>query len=169
MQFDQLNRRAFMTLLGGAAAATFSLFRPRAARSQQVARKIARLGFLHVARNENTLAFIEGLRAAGYIDGQNAVIEARYYASMLDRIVELAKELVSLQCDVIIATGPYAIQAAMTATGSIPIVGIDLESDPVAKGWASSLAHPGKNLTGWFLDLPELGGKQIELLSMANS
>jgi putative tryptophan/tyrosine transport system substrate-binding protein len=84
-----------------------------------------------------------------------------------DRTLEVANELVSLQCDVIIATGPHAIQAAMSATSVLPIVGVDLESDPVAKGWATSLARPGKNLTGWFLDLPELGGKQIELLKEA--
>ena len=157
-----VKRREFITLLGGAAAAW-----PHAARAQQPARKIARLGFLHISRNENALAFIAGLRDAGYVDGQNAVIEARFYGSMLDRILELANELVSVQCDIIIATGPYAIQAAMTATSLIPIVGIDLESDPVAKGWATGLARPGKNVTGWFLDLPELGGKQIELLKEA--
>ncbi len=55
----------------------------------------------------------------------------------------------------------------MSATSALPIVGLDLESDPVAKGWATTLARPGKNLTGWFLDLPELGGKQIELLKEA--
>ena len=55
----------------------------------------------------------------------------------------------------------------MKATSTIPIVGIDLESDPVASGWAAGLAHPGRNLTGIFLDLPELGGKQIELLKEA--
>jgi ABC-type uncharacterized transport system substrate-binding protein len=159
MQFDQLKRREFITLLGGAAAAW-----PLAARAQQPTRKIVKLGFLQAFRNENTVAFVQGLRSAGYIDGQNALVEARFYGSMPDRTLELANELVSLKCDVIIATGPHAIQAAMSATSVLPIVGVDLESDPVAKGWATSLARPGKNLTGWFLDLPELGGKQIELL-----
>jgi ABC transporter substrate binding protein len=153
-----VKRRAFITLLGGAAAW------PLAARAQQPTRKIVKLGFLQAFRNENTVAFVQGLRSAGYIEGQNALVEARFYGSMPDRTLELANELVSLQCDVIIATGPHAIQAAMSATSVLPIVGVDLESDPVAKGWATSLARPGKNLTGWFLDLPELGGKQIELL-----
>jgi len=153
-----MRRREFITLIGG--AATW----PLAARAQQQARKIARLGFLHISRNENALAFVQGLRDAGYVDGQNILIEARFYGSILDRILELANELVSLECDVIIATGPYAIEAMMTVTSLIPIVGIDLESDPLAQGWARSLARPGKNLTGWFLDLPELGGKQIEFL-----
>ena len=61
----------------------------------------------------------------------------------------------------------YAIDAAIRATTTIPIVGLDLESDPVANGWAGSLARPGGNVTGIFLDLPELGGKQIELLKEA--
>jgi putative ABC transport system substrate-binding protein len=157
-----VKRREFITLLGGAAAAW-----PLAARAQQAARRVARLGFLQAFRNENTAAFVEGLRGAGYVDGQNAVIEARFYGATPDRALEVARELVSLHCDVIIATGPYAIQAAMAATRVLPIVGVDLESDPVAKGWATTLARPGKNLTGWFLDLPELGGKQIELLKEA--
>jgi ABC transporter substrate binding protein len=137
-----MKRREFITLLGGAAAW------PLVARAQQPARKIVKLGFLQAFRNENTVAFIEGLRSAGYIDGQNALVEARFYGSMPDRTLEVANELVSLQCDVIIATGPHAIQAAMSATSVLPIVGVDLESDPVAKGWATSLARPGKNLTG---------------------
>jgi putative ABC transport system substrate-binding protein len=157
-----VRRREFITLLGGAAAAW-----PLAAHAQEPARKIVKLGFLQAFRNENTVAFVQGLRSAGYIEGQNASVAARFYGSMPDRILEVANELVSLQCDVIIATGPHAIQAAMSATSVLPIVGVDLESDPVAKGWATSLARPGKNLTGWFLDLTELGGKQIELLEEA--
>jgi putative ABC transport system substrate-binding protein len=108
---------------------------------------------------------MQGLRDAGYIDGRSAIVEARYYD--IDRVAGLANELVALKCDVIFAAAPYAIQAAMKATSTIPIVGIDLESDPVASGWAAGLAHPGRNLTGIFLDLPELGGKQIELLKEA--
>jgi putative ABC transport system substrate-binding protein len=140
-----MRRREFLGVLGGAAAAW-----PLAARAQQPARKIAKLGFLQAFQNENTVAFVEGLRGAGYIEGQNASIEARFHGSLPDRTLEFANELVSLQCDVIIATGPHAIQVAMSATNVLPIVGVDLESDPVAKGWATSLARPGKNLTGWF-------------------
>ena len=110
-----------------------------------------------------------GARAAaiGYIDGQNALIEIRIYETMLDRLFEFANEMVGLKCDVIMAAAPYAIDAAIRATTTIPIVGLDLESDPVANRWARSLARPGGNLTGIFLDLPELGGKQIELLKEA--
>ena len=67
----------------------------------------------------------------------------------------------------ILAAGPYAIRAATRATTTIPVVGIDLESDPVANGWARSLGRPGGNFTGLFLDAPELGGKEIQLLKEA--
>ena len=157
-----MKRREFITLLGGAAATW-----PLAARAQQAAAKVPRIGFLQMTQNENTAAFMQGLRDAGYIDGRSAIVEPRYYETVLDRLDELANELVALKCDVIFALAPYAIEAARRATSTIPIVGVDLESDPVVSGWASSLAHPGGNLTGLFLDLPELGGKQIEFLKEA--
>jgi putative ABC transport system substrate-binding protein len=156
-----VKRRAFITLLGSGVAW------PLAARAQQPASRIPRIGFLQAIRGENVEAFVEGLRDAGYIDGQNALIEIRIYGTMLDRLLELANEMVGLKCDVIMAAAPYAIDAAIRATTMIPIVGLDLESDPVANGWARSLARPGGNVTGIFLDLPELGGKQIELLKEA--
>jgi putative tryptophan/tyrosine transport system substrate-binding protein len=161
MQFGQLKRRDFITLLGGAAAW------PLAARAQQPAGKVPRIGFLQRIQNENVVAFIQGLRDAGYIDGQNAVIETRIFETTLDRLPDLANELVDLKCNVIVAASRYAFEAAMRATSTTPIVGIDLESDPVASGWAKSLGRPGGNFTGLFLDLPELSGKQIELLKEA--
>jgi putative ABC transport system substrate-binding protein len=145
-----MRRRDFITLLGGVTVGW-----PLAAGAQQPTRKIIKLGFLQAFRNENTVAFLQGLRSAGYTDGQNALVEARFSGQCPTEPGEVANELVSLQCDVIMATGPHAIQAAMSATSVLPIAGVNLESDPVAKGWATSLARPGKNLTGWFLDLPE--------------
>jgi len=156
-----MKRRAFIRLLGGAAAW------PLVARAQQPAEKLARIGSIQNFRNENFEAFIQGLREAGYVDGQNMLLETQFYAGVLDRIDEFTSELVALKCSVILATAPYAVQAVMKATSKIPIVGIDLESDPVANGWVKSLARPGGNLTGFFLDIPELGGKQIELLKEA--
>jgi putative tryptophan/tyrosine transport system substrate-binding protein len=153
-----VKRREFITLLGGAAFGW-----PLAARAQQLS-KLPRIGFLQRVRNENVVAFIQALRDAGYVDGQNAVIETRIFETTLDRVPDFAKELVDLKCDVILAASQYAFVAAMKATTTIPIVGIDLENDPVASGWVRSLARPGGNFTGLFLDLPELGGKQIELL-----
>ena len=158
-----MKRREFITLLGGAA-----LSWPLAARAQQPAgRPLPRIGFLQRFRNENVVAFIQGLREAGYVDGESAQIETRIFEAALDRLPELAGELVNLRCNVIFAASRYAYEAALKATSTIPIVGIDLESDPVESGWAKSLGRPGGNLTGVFLDIPELGGKQIELLKEA--
>ena len=157
-----MKRREFIGGLG-VAAATW----PLAARAQQAIGKVPRIGFMQANLNENVAAFMQGLRDAGYVDRQTAIVEARHYGTMLDRVDEIASELVVLKCDVICAAAPYAIQAAMRATSTIPIVGIDLESDPVASGWAKSLGRPGGHFTGLFLDLPELGGKQIELLKEA--
>ena len=133
----------------------------------QSAEKLPRIGFLQSTRNENLVAFIQALRDAGYVDGRSAVIDTRIYGAMPEQLPELARELVARKCDVILAAGPHAIRAATGATNTIPIVGIDLESDPVANGWAQSLGHPGRNFTGLFLDAPELGGKQIQLLKEA--
>jgi putative ABC transport system substrate-binding protein len=149
-------------VLGGFAAIAW----PVHARAQQVGR-LPRIGFLQSFRNENVVAFFQGLRDAGYVDGQTAAIETRIFDMQLHRLPALAKELVDLKCDVIVAGSRYAFEAAMTATRTIPIVGIDLESDPVASGWVKSLGYPGGNLTGLFLDLPELSGKLIELLKEA--
>jgi putative tryptophan/tyrosine transport system substrate-binding protein len=157
----KMKRRDFITLLGGAAVAW-----PLAARAQLTDR-IPRIGFLQRVRNENVVAFMQALGAAGYIDGQTVRVETRIFEATLDRLPDLANELVNLKCDVIVAASRYAFEAAMKATGTIPIIGIDLESDPVASGWAENLASPRRNLTGLFLDLPELCGKQIELLKEA--
>jgi putative tryptophan/tyrosine transport system substrate-binding protein len=155
------SRRGFMIVAVGCLLPTSHW-----AHAQQ-AGKIPRIGFLQAFNSENVAAFMQGLGELGYIAGQTAVIETRFYSTMLDRLPQLANELVSLKCDVIFAAAPYAITAVMQATTTIPIVGVDLESDPVASGWAKSLSRPGGHVTGLFLDLPELGGKQIQLLREA--
>jgi putative tryptophan/tyrosine transport system substrate-binding protein len=155
-------RREFISMLGGAAAAW-----PLAARAQQRTGKIPRVGFLLNVQSELVDALFKGLRDAGYIEGKNIIVETRLAGYMLDRIDQFANELVALNCDLIFAAGPYAIQALTKATSAIPLVAIDLESDPVANRWVASIARPGGNLTGFFLDLPELGGKQIELMKEA--
>ena len=154
-----MRRRQFIALLGGTAA-SWSL----AADAQQQAGKQPRIGIISVEPGELTEAFSQGLREDGYVDGQNIILDTRYYHGSLERIDEFARELVALKCSVIVAGSPYAIRAVLKETNTIPTVGIDLESDPVANGWVKSLARPGSNLTGLFLDIPELGGKQIELL-----
>lgn len=156
-----MDRRTFIGAVAGGL-----LTAPSAAKAQQVD-NVPRIGFLQATQNENVVAFIQALREARYIDGETAVIETRLYGTRLDQVPELANELVARKCDVIFAAGPYAIKAAMRATSAIPVVGVDLESDPIASGWAKSLGRPGTNLTGLFLDLPEIGGKQIQLIKEA--
>ena len=155
-----MRRRDIFTLLGGAAAW------PVGALAQQ-SDKLPRIGSIHTVQSENSEAFFEGLREAGYLDGQNAMLEARYSGGALEGYDKFARELVALNCNVIFASSPYAVRATMKATNVIPIVGVDLEDDPIASGWAQNLARPGGNFTGIFLDLPELGGKQIEFLREA--
>ena len=162
MQFDRLDRREFITLLGGAAAAW-----PLAVHAQQPSAELPRICSIHTSRNENSEGFFRGLRDAGYVDGQNVRIDARFHGTALERLDEVVRELVALKCSVIFASNPYAIQVVTKATKTIPIVGVDLESDPVASGLVNSVARPGGNFTGFFLDIPELGGKQIELLMEA--
>jgi ABC-type uncharacterized transport system substrate-binding protein len=158
-----MRRRDFIKGVAASAAAW-----PAAASAQKPAEVLPRIGAIHALQSENSEAFVQGLHEAGYVDGQNVLLEARYYAgSGRDRYDEYARELVGLKCRVIFASNPYAIQAVLKATNTIPTVGIDLESDPVASGLAKSLARPGGNFTGFFLDIPELGGKQIELLREA--
>ena len=154
-----MDRRAF--LRGGATIMAASRV------TEAHAQKRPRIGFLQGTQNENTEVFLRAVRDAGYIDGHNAVVDTRIYGTAVERLDHLARELVALKCDVIFAAGPYAIKAAMEATSTIAVVGVDLESDPVANGWARSLGHPGRNFSGIFLDLPELSGKQVELLKEA--
>jgi putative tryptophan/tyrosine transport system substrate-binding protein len=156
-----MRRREFIGLIGG--AATW----PLAAHAQQQPGELPRICSIHTSRNENSDGFFRGLRDAGYVDGQNVRIDARFHGTALERLDEVVRELVALKCSVIFASNPYAIQAATKGTKAIPIVGVDLESDPVASGLVNSIAHPGGNFTGFFLDIPELGGKQIELLMEA--
>jgi putative ABC transport system substrate-binding protein len=105
------------------------------------------------------------LKIGGYIPGQNVIVEERMADGKLERIQSLVDELVRLPVDLIFTSGgPGVIDAGRRATSTIPIICIDLERDPVASGLVKSLAHPGGNLTGLFLDLPEIGGKLIQLL-----
>jgi putative ABC transport system substrate-binding protein len=154
-----MRRRVFLGVLGGAVAW------PEVARAQQPT-KVARIGFMRAAGpNEKEFnAFRSGLRALGYVERQNIVIEQRYAAGAYDRLGELAAELVHLKMDVIVVDGPPAAKAAKAATASIPIV-FTLAVDPVADGLVASMARPGANLTGLTLSVGyQLAGKRVELL-----
>src|SRR5215813_1959906 len=152
-----LGRRRFMAALAGGLVAV-----PRAAQAQQQG-KIARVG-ITVATDVYYNAFLQGLREAGWVPGQNLVIERRFVRGERKMHAAMVADLVAAKVDVIVATGPLVIEIARKATRGVPVVGLDLESDPVASGFAASLARPGGNVTGIFLDLPELGGKQLQFL-----
>ena len=157
-----MKRREFVTLLGSASAVAW----PLAARAQQQTMPV--IGFLSPvpggAEPSPLAAFMRGLAEEGYVEGKNLAIENRFTNFKPELMPEAAGDLVRLKVNVIFAATPEAVAAARNATSSIPIVGIDLESDPLAMGYIKSLARPGGNLTGIFLDLPELSGKQIGLL-----
>ena len=154
-----MERRAFL----GAAAVLVTA--PRTAQAQPAAR-IARVGYVtSVARSVNVDAFDRGLRELGYTIGQNVVVEYRFADGHDERVPALVDELLRLKVDVILAANPHAIRASRRATTAVPIVGVDLETDPIEAGWVRSLARPGGNLTGFFLDIPELSGKQLQFLA----
>jgi putative tryptophan/tyrosine transport system substrate-binding protein len=135
----------------------------------QPAGKAWRVGVLttgnpHSAPPANWDGFLQGLRESGYVEGQNIAIEQRYAEGKPELFPDRAADLVRLKVDVIFARGPWAVSAAKAATRTIPIIGLDLESDPISDGFVKSLARPGGNITGMFLDLAELSGKQLQIL-----
>ena len=155
-----MKRREFIILLGGA-----TVFWPAAAPAQQATR-VVRIGFLRAAApNEKEFnAFRSGLRALGYVEGQNVIIEQRYASGVYDRVVELAADLARLNMDVIVVDGPAAAKPAKETVSNIPIV-FTLSTDPVAEGLVASMAQPGGNLTGLTLSVGyELAAKRVELL-----
>ena len=138
------------------------------AQAQQPAR-IPRIGILipppRPSISARVEAFRQRLRELGYVEGKNIVIEYRYAEGKLERLPDLAAELVRLKVDVIVTAGP-AVLAAKKASATIPIV-FATAADPVGTGLVSSLARPGGNITGLSIMAPDLDGKRLELLKEA--
>src|SRR5215813_7373932 len=162
MQLDQLKRREFLSLLGGAAAW------PLLARAQQ-AGKLPTIGFLVSGTPSShaqwVVALLQRLRELGWSEGRTVAIEVRWAEGRPERFAEIAAEFVRLKVDVIVAAGPAAF-AAKQATSVIPIVFATV-ADPLGSGLVASLARPGGNVTGLSLTSPELAGKRLELLREA--
>jgi putative ABC transport system substrate-binding protein len=159
-----MNRRAFIS---GAVAV---LAAPLAAESQTPGRMM-KLGILSTV-NPRTTTFIEALiqrlRELGFLEGQNLVVEFRNAEGDVARLPALADELVRLNVDVILASGPeVTLQAARKATATLPIVIAAVDFDPMARGYIASLAKPGGNVTGVVLRQIELTGKRMQFLKDA--
>jgi putative tryptophan/tyrosine transport system substrate-binding protein len=153
-----VRRREFIKLLGGAAAAW-----PLAARAQQTALPVVGILGGGSAATPNLAGFREDLRDAGYIEGQNVVIEGRWAEGQYDRLPLLAAELVHRPASVIVASSLPSVFAAKAATSTIPIVFLS-SGDPVQLGIVASLNRPGGNITGVNFFAVEVASKRLELL-----
>jgi putative ABC transport system substrate-binding protein len=154
-----MQRRSFITLLGGAAAW------PLAARAQQA--KLATIGFLGgnapSTQSQWTAALVQRLRELGWIEGRNLAIQYRWAEGRFDRSSEVMAEFVRLKVDVIVTHGTANVIAAKRTTSVIPIV-FAAVADPVGNNLVAGLARPGGNVTGLSAQIPDLAGKRLELL-----
>ena len=156
-------RRNFLIIIGAGAAASFTAY------AQQNPNKVFRIGLLGVTSAagyaRQIAALRQGLRELGYIEGQNVVIDYRWADGQYDRLNALAAELITLQPDVLITSGP-GVRVLKEATTTVPVV-MAVGGDVVADGIVASLARPGGNITGSVAFGPELTAKRLEFLKDA--
>jgi putative ABC transport system substrate-binding protein len=163
MQFD-LKRREFVTLFGGAVASW-----PLAARAQQQVERVRRIGVLMSLPENDPEAqrrfdvIRAELEKRGWFEGRNVQIDARWYGGQLERQQALAKELIELRPEIVIAQSTTAVIAFLGETRTIPIVFVNV-TDPVGQGFVLSLARPAHNITGFSNFEPTIGGKWLGLL-----
>jgi len=155
-----VNRRTFITLVGGASAW------PLAAWAQQPA-KAPTIGYLSgatpAAESQRGAAFVQRLRELGWIDGHTIAIQSRWAEGRTEQFAEIAVEFVRQKVDIIVATGTPPALAAKQATSVIPIVFVAV-ADPLGTGLVASLARPGGNITGLSSQFTDIVGKRLELL-----
>jgi putative ABC transport system substrate-binding protein len=165
MQFGQMKRRTFISLLGGTVAAW-----PLAARAQITPRQMPKVGWLKIQGSRHTpgqlRAFREGMQALGLIEGHGYVLEERYADDDQTRLPLLAAELIASGVSIIVATSQPSIAAAWRVTKSVPVIG-RMVDDPVTDGMAQSLARPGGNVTGVYTMTEEMSPKRLALLKEA--
>lgn len=130
--------------------------------------KVPTLGYLHPGVQALGSATMEALRrdlsAQGFVDGQTIHIEERWAEGKLERLQQGARELLAKRPDIVVAVGRPSVESLLALSRTVPIVIADLENDPVAMGWAQSVARPGKNVTGMILGAPTICGKWLQQL-----
>jgi putative tryptophan/tyrosine transport system substrate-binding protein len=155
-----MNRRELIALLAGA-----GITLPEVTQAQQTQR-VPNIGFLHPGFPERVSPGLDALRQrlrdVGYVPGDNIKLEIRWARGKPEILPQLVKELVELRVEILVVTGRPSIEAARAVTKELPIVASDLESDPIASGFIESLARPGGNVTGFFLDAPSLCSKWLQ-------
>jgi putative ABC transport system substrate-binding protein len=160
-----MNRRNTFLALAALGAIPFAAFAKQAG-------KTWRIGVLRAAPDDAIFRqvfdpFLTALGEGGFTEGTNLTIDYRVRPGKPEELLALANDLVRAKMDAIFALAAPGVTAASKVTTSIPIVALDLESDPVALGFVKSLGQPGGNITGLFLDFPQLSGKWIQLLREA--
>ena len=159
-----MRRREFIALVGGAATGW-----PCAARAQQSGERVRRVGVLletaedDKGRNSEFAKFQEGLASSGWVEGRTVHIEQRFAAANSAQYEPLAKELIALQPEVILAVSTPVTAALQRLTSTIPIVFLGV-SDPIGSGFVANLARPNSNLTGIMLYEPGIAGKWLGML-----